>query len=340
MQNIAIDASWFEGAVSVARVEDGWLPYRLPWDERKLHHRDLAMGAAMMASGIRLRFATDAEELALSYVPLWPAWAYGHHFDLTIEGELISSMPAEGSERVCFTGLPQGEKTVEIWFPQGAVVTLTGLQASDGATCRIVADPRPKWVAYGTSITHSVRSFSPSQTWPALVARKHELHLMNLGYGGQCHLEMLVGTMIRDLPADLITLKLGANTVNGTLDRRTFYPSVTGLVRLIREKHPETPLVLMTPIAFPQYELPLNAVGMNLQKMRADIEEAYYRLRELGDEHLYFQNGLELFDEALLDRYSDDQCHPKAEGQSVMAERFIEKVLDRISLERGLPIRA
>jgi len=328
MQSIPIDASWFEGAVSVAAVDSGLLPFRLPWKERELFHRDLH-GAAYMASGVRLRFATDAETLELSFVPLWPSWLFGHHFDLTIDGKLVASAPApDQGTQARFTGLPQGEKTVEIWFPQGSPVFLREARISDGASARVVPDPRPKWVTYGSSITHCVRSLSPARTWPAAVARARGLNLLNLGYGGQAHLETPAAMMIRDLPADLITLKLGINTINGSLNQRTFYPAVTGLVRLIREQHTATPIVLISPIAYPPNEIIPNAVGMTLQLMRTEIERAYQCLVALGDAHLYYLNGLELFDEALLDRYSDDQCHPKGDGQLVMAERFIERLRD------------
>jgi len=109
MHTISIDASWFEGAVSVAEVDGGLLPFRLPWEERELFHQDLH-GSAYMASGVRLRFATDAEELELTFAPLWDSWVYGHHFDLTIDGEPIDGAPApDRGTRARFTGLPRGE---------------------------------------------------------------------------------------------------------------------------------------------------------------------------------------------------------------------------------------
>jgi len=331
MQTIPIDASWFEGAVSVAAVEGGLLPFRLPWEERELFHRDLH-GAAYMASGVRLRFATDAGEIAFDYTGLWESWLFGHSFDLTIGGELIASVPANVPDGTAhFANLPRGNKTVEVWFPQGSPVFLHEVRINDGASARVVPDPRPKWVTYGSSITHSVRAHSPARTWPAIVARQRGLNLMNLGYGGQCHLEGLAGMMIRDLPADMITLKLGINTINHSLNQRTFYPAVTGLVRIIREKHPTTPIVLISPIAYQPNEQIPNLVGMTLEIMRREIEKAHRQLVALGDDHLSYVNGLELFDEAMLAQYSDDQCHPSADGNLVMAERFERAVMDRLA---------
>ena len=44
-------------------------------------------------------------------------------------------------------------------------------------------DARPKWVTYGSSITHCRTAESPSQTWPGVAARQSGLNLTCLGYG-------------------------------------------------------------------------------------------------------------------------------------------------------------
>ena len=144
--------------------------------------------------------------------------------------------------------------------------------------------------------------------------------------------------MIRDLPADLITLKLGINTIGGSMAQRVFYPAVTGLVRLIREKHPTTPITLISPIAYPPHEQQPNTVGVTMAGMRRDIEEAHRQLVALGDEHLSYVNGLAIFDEALLAKYSDDQCHPDADGIEVMAERFDRAVMERMPVGVGVKV--
>lgn len=331
MHSIPIDASWFEGAVSVATVDGGLMPFRLPWGERRLFHPDLADIMAPMASGVRLRFATDAEQIGLSFAPMPPEYAPGHHIDLTIAGELVASAHApEGAESALFTGLPQGVKTVELWLPPGAPVTLRELSLNDGATAQVVPDPRPKWVTYGSSITHSVGARSSARTWPAIIARKRGLNLTSLGYAGHCQLEPMVGMMIRDLPADLITLKLGINTIGGSMAQRVFHPAVIGLVRIIRERQPYVPIALVSSIAYPPNETEPNVVGVTMQSQRADVKDACQRLVEAGDEHLYYVNGLDIFDEALIAQYTADQCHPNADGIEVLAERFDWAVMDRL----------
>ena len=61
--------------------------------------------------------------------------------------------------------------------------------------------------------------------------------------------------MIAAQPADLISVKLGINVVNGdTMRERTFVPAVHGLLDTIRERHPDVPVVVITPITCPVAE--------------------------------------------------------------------------------------
>jgi hypothetical protein len=271
---------------------------------------------------VRLRFATDAARVMLAFAPLPAlAWPTQHGFDATIDGALVASVKVgEGGERATLD-LPAGEKTVEIWFPPSTGITLRGMAVSDGASCRAVADDRPKWVTYGSSLTHCVRAHSGARIWPAILARRHNLNLTCLGFGGQCHMETLVGMVIRDLPADLISLKLGINTVSGTLSPRTLPSQVVGLVRLIREKHPTTPIALISPIAYPPREREPNVVGYTMPLMREHIADAARRLIDAGDEHLIYVDGLTIFDEALIAQYASDQCHPNEDGIEIQADR-------------------
>lgn len=55
--------------------------------------------------------------------------------------------------------------------------------------------------------------------------------------------------VIRDTDADLISVKLGINVVNADAMRlRAFVPAVHGFLDTIRDGHPQTPLLLISPI--------------------------------------------------------------------------------------------
>ena len=328
MRALPIVSEYVEGAVSLESGE-GWIrPWRLPFRELPLFAATL-VERAECTSGVRLRFDTDATALGLRFDPL-PTSAHheGMMFDVTVGGDLVQSIAApRGATSVCFSGLPPGWKTLEVWLPQECGVRLRGMDVNDGAECRAVEDRRPKWVTYGSSLTHCVRAHSPARIWPAIVARHHGLNLTSLGYGGNCCLEPLVGCMIRDLPADFISLKLGINCISGALSPRTFPSAVVGLVKIIREKHPQTPIALISPIAYPPNEEKPNILNYTIAQMRADIADMHRRLVELGDGNLYYFDGLSIFNEREIAYYTTDQCHPNGDGIEVMARHFLETVM-------------
>lgn len=127
---------------------------------------------------------------------------------------------------------------------------------------------KEKWVHYGSSISQCKLCGRPSQVWPSLVARKLNLDLINLGFDQQCKCDVMVARMIRDMPLDYITMSLGVNIYNGDLTKRTFPASVIGFVKIIREKHPTTPIVIISPIYAPLWEKVFGSSGYDIEDIR------------------------------------------------------------------------
>ena len=337
MHPIALDESFFSGAVSVERREGCLRPWRLPHDRLELYPApgDSLIGRAMESSGVRLRFRTDAPALSVQFLPLRGEPMQGcHSLDVTLDGELAATAQvAPGATAATFSGLPAAAKVVELWLPHTSPIEITGLAVSPGCCCEPAPDARPRWITYGSSLTHCRRAHSPARTWPAIVARRCGFHLTSLGFGGNCCLEPMLGITIRDLPADFISLKLGINCIGGgALSARTFKAAVIGLVQIIREGHPDTPLALISPLGYPPHETAPNVVGYTIQGMREDIADACERLSRRGDGNLFYFDGLELFSLDEIAQYAEDECHPDAAGIELMADHFLERVAERIPL--------
>jgi len=200
------------------------------------------------------------------------------------------------------------------------------LAVEPGCFARAEPDDRPKWITYGSSITHCGSAESPVYTWPAIVARGLGLNLTCLGYGGNCHLEPMIARMIRDLPADFLSMCVGINIYGAaSLGPRAFQSAVIGFVKIVREKHPDIPYVVMSPIVSPPREESKNAVGFTLPMMRDEVAAAVEALRSRGDRNLHYVDGLEVFGPVLA-HLLPDQLHPNAEGYKVMGKNFLEKV--------------
>ena len=240
----------WQGAVSLQKTEDWVMPWRTPHPMHVLFPEPLLERSAMPA-GVRISFRSNTTQVSGNIV----AQNESGLLDLCCDGEIVASLDLTQKDDFDFDGLSDGEKLIELWLPQFGSFQLRSLEIDDGATLQPFTDARPRWVTYGSSITQCRTAASPTQTWPAIVARQHGLNLTCLGYGGQCHLDAMVARMIRDLPADYISMCLGINIQGASsLGPRAFRPAIIGAIQIVREKHPDIPLVLMSPICSPPRE--------------------------------------------------------------------------------------
>jgi hypothetical protein len=331
MQNIPLIDEFFHGHVSLQRRDGGIMPWRLPVDRLALFPSDndnRLHAKASESTGVRLELQTDATELELRSAPHGAA----RRFDATVGGAMVAQAELPAGETAVRLGpLPAGEKMVELWLAKDQPTVVTGLLVNDGASARPASDGRKRWIAYGSSITQCRAAHSPARTWPATAARAAGLHLTCLGYGGECHLDSMLARMIRDMPADLITLKLGINTHGGTFSHRTFKPAAIGMVQIIREKHPATPLAVIGPIISPPREdARATASSMTLQEMRESLADAVARLRSCGDGRIIYFDGRDLFGRELAATNLPDQLHPDGDGYEIMGRNAAALLLPRL----------
>lgn len=295
------------------------MPWRIPFEDKNLFADELVERAAMPA-GVRLRFRSNSS-LVHGYCDPIPERS---PIDLVVDGKFVGSAETADRSEFRFEGLGDGSKLFELWLPQFGEFRFRGMMLSDGA---LVAEPdnesNTRWITYGSSITQCRDAASPTRTWPSIVARKRKYDLTCLGFGGQCHLDPMVARVIRDSDVDLISLCLGINIYGGaSLSSRTFKPGILGFVKIIRERHVTTPIVLMSPIYSPGREDTPNEVGFTLQQMRAEVYMAAKTLRSHGDENIHYINGLDVFSSEHAHLLPDD-LHPNSEGYGLMAGSLI-----------------
>ena len=184
---------------------------------------------------------------------------------------------------------------------------------------------------------------TPLGVWPTIVARTHGLDLYNIGLGGDALLDGFAARTIRDLKADLITLKVGINVVNfGAFRRRTFVPAVHSFLDTIREGHPATQLVVISPIFCPVHEdnpgpTEWSATGQSMptsiprrpldgQLTLNDIRQLLSSIvadRSKDDPRLGYLDGRELFS-AADNAHLPDGLHPDPEGYALMGDRMTQ----------------
>lgn len=269
-------ADLIHGASEVESTKRGLLPHRLPsWVRAQFPDPQLLMMEGQ-PSGVRLALRTDASTIELTLHPTRIGFRGVERqrgsIDLLIDGAFHGRDVLDGGDLIEFdlldgstessTGdshtsrfgrLPAGDKQVEIWLPHNESVELIELQAD--AAVHATEDHRARWLHHGSSLSHGSNATNPSEIWPVVAARHGDVALRNLGFGGNALLDPFLARVIRDSPAEMISLKIGINIVNlDGMRLRTFVPAVHGFLDTIRDGHPETPLVLVSPILCPIHE--------------------------------------------------------------------------------------
>jgi hypothetical protein len=175
------------------------------------------------------------------------------------------------------------------------------------------------------------------------------VELANLGFGGGAMLDGFVARAMRDTPADAISLKLGINIVNSDAMRlRAFTPAVHAFLDTIRDGHPDTPILVVSPLfcgiheetpgpgafdtaALAEGRVAFVATGdradvpagrLNLRVIRAELERIVAE-RSASDSHLAYLDGLTLFgeDDALAHPLPD-RLHLGPAAHRIVGERF------------------
>ncbi len=360
-----------DGAFDTGDTGSGISPQRLDPALAHQHPVEVAFVQAM-SSGVRLVVATDAPELTLGCTPtrlaLGGADPLPATFDLVVDDRRVDSVRADhghvvavdldggaeliagGPGEVVLGGLPGEMSVVEIWLPHAAGVEIHSIRVPDGSTVAAApADERPRWVHHGSSISHCLESERPTETWPATVASAAGLHLVDLGLAGQCHLDQFSARTIRDLPADRISLELGINVVNAdSMTLRTFTSAVHGFIDTVRDGHPRTPVLVVSPIHCPAVEdVPgptvltdsgrIEAKGTpagalfgrpTLTAIRAALRSAVQARAAAGDGRISYLDGLELFGPDDADDLVDG-LHPTPAGYLRIADRFARRPFAR-----------
>jgi hypothetical protein len=85
---------------------------------------------------------------------------------------------------------------------------------------------------------------------------------------------------------------------------------------IVRQGHPDTPLVVASPVLRPDAETTPNRLGATLVDLRAAMEEAVRARIDAGDATIVLVPGAEVITAAQL----PDGIHPGDEGQARLAE--------------------
>jgi hypothetical protein len=146
----------------------------------------------------------------------------------TVETIVISGLAPGMREYAAYLPLYNGVESLEIGVPAGA--------AFEGLAAR-AAKPI---VFYGTSITHGACASRPGMVHTAILGRRFDRPVLNLGFSGNGRMDQAVGSLLTEVDAAVYVIdclpNMGAADVTAKCGP---------LVKQLREARPATPIVLV-----------------------------------------------------------------------------------------------
>lgn len=285
----------------------GWTDTKAPFDrlpaKAEKTVRPPVWGLSRDSTGLCVRFVADSpviqarwtltkKNLAMPHMPAtgvsgldlyardgkgkWSWVANGRPTAETNTATLAGSLPAGEREYLLYFPLYNGVSSVEIGLPKSAKLKK--------------AEPRPAGrakpvVFYGTSITQGGCASRPGMVHTAILGRRFDVPVINLGFSGNGTLDKEMGELLAEIDAAVYVLDCLPN-----LSPQQTAERAEPFVRALRKARPNTPIVMVEDRNYANASWNA-AIRQRNEGNHAAFRKAYDALTAAGVKGLYYLPG-------------------------------------------------
>ena len=276
-------------------------------------------------SGVRLAFKTDSRSFSYDYQFARASSRRFGHFDVYVNGSLTYHFGSTGCENMAGhadISLPEGEKTVEIYFPFSYRTTISHVAIHDGAMIEGVYRPHTL-ICFGDSVTHGYDAIHPSLSYASQLANLLEADYINKGIGGDIYFPALLEEAECPDP-DYITVAYGANDWFKCTPEE-FEANCRGFFTRLTALYPKSKIFMLSTIWHCEFDTK-SKLGMTGAEQNA-------RMREICRDYpgLYYVDGGKMTPHR-QEFYTDTAGHPSEACFSIYAANLyaaIQKLLNQ-----------
>ena len=269
-------------------------------------------------AGARLRLRSNTSELRFRVRRLPDGPVPG--LDVYVDGRFWGTVTVPGdaeSEVVCFADASREPKEVTVYLPIRHELQILAFGIDGDAEYgkpESFAQDRP-FVLYGSSVAQGVGSTRPGMSYAAILSRALDIDQINLGFGGAGKAEPDVVALVAQVEACCYLLDLGKSY--GCQSAAAY----TAMLIALRQAHPTTPIVCITPI-FSSRELYSRGYVDLSDHTRTVVRHAVAERLAQGDGLIFLAEGEALLSPSDSDGLAGDGVHPNDLGHSLIAERL------------------
>lgn len=244
----------------------GWTDTEAPFDRLPARAKGKApeevWHLSKHSAGECVRFQTDAREIGVRWSLTGANLAMPHMPATGVSGVDLYRRTAEGGWRFVQNGRPHAQENTAS-FPTGSpsgrmqeyllyLPLYNGTRSLEigipaGAHIQKAA-PRPEArrrpiVFYGTSITQGGCASRPGMAYVAILGRRLDWPVINLGFSGSGKMEPEMAALVAELDPALFVLDCVGNM--SVLPEEEITRRVVNLARAVRQAHPHTPMLFV-----------------------------------------------------------------------------------------------
>jgi lysophospholipase L1-like esterase len=250
------------------------------WDLSR-HSAGLGVRFTSNATRIRVRWTVTAERLALPHMPatgvsgldLYAKDAGTWYF---VGGARPTESPT--NDALVIVGLAPASREFRLYLPLYNGVSRLEVGVPEEAAFRF--EPPPKAapiVVYGTSITQGCCASRPGMSYPAMLGRRLDLPVINLGFSGNGKAEPEVARLLAELdPAVYVLDALPNLTPEQVVER------MPAFIDTIRAARPRTPIVLVEHLLYPNLRFRRDKAA-SVAAANASLRHIFETRRKAGD---------------------------------------------------------
>lgn len=193
-----------------------------------------------------------------------------------VKAELINGLAPGYREYAAFLPLYNGVDSLRIGVPEGS--RFAGLA------------PRDKPIVfYGTSITHGACASRPGMVHTAILGRRFDVPVVNLGFSGNGRMDKAVGDYLTQVDAAAYVIDCLPNMNPAAVSAKC-----VPLVKQIRQARPDTPIVLVEDRRYTNSWI-TPAKAKFHDRNHAALRDAYQQLKDDNVSGLHYIEGDHLY---------------------------------------------
>lgn len=283
------------------------------------------------SAGMAFRFNADSTQLKISYtvgdsnlaLPHMPATGVSGVDLYALDGEkwkwVDVTRPSKVETIYTISGMDPGMRTYMAYLPLYNSTTKISIGVPRGTKFEPIAPRKEKPIVfYGTSITHGASASRPGMCHPAILGRRLDRPVVNLGFSGNGKMEPEMAALLSEIDAAVYVIDCLPNMLGPEVAERA-----EPLVRKIREIHPDTPIILVEDRTYTNAWIFKTKRDRHIES-RAALIRAFDQLVSSGVKGLHYLEGEPLLGDDT--EGATDGSHPNDLGFMRQADA-IEPVL-------------